>query len=131
MGFRRRMAFLLARAILLLSGVFAVDAVERASAQATTVRLAVNKRRLVSGRPPVLVLPPITSPAIAAAGFAQLADYGRTVYEGPEATAPGLIAALRAQAYIAAVATDINIVRFHDFMINPDTGQVTPPVDTS
>jgi hypothetical protein len=96
------------------------------------VRLAVNKKRVVTGRIPVLVLLPITSTAPSAGGFTQLADYGsRTVYEGPSAAAASVIASLRGEGYDAAIAADIERVQFHDFSINPDTGQVTPPVDTT
>jgi hypothetical protein len=104
----------------------------RAAAPPGSVRIVVDKKRLVTGKPPALLFLPITVPAIAAAGFAPLADYAtRTVYEGPAAAADGLRASLRSAGHTSSVASDLDRVTFHRFQIDPDTGSISPAVDTS
>ena len=92
-----------------------------------TVRLAVEKRRVTAGNPPALLFLPISSPAIAAAGFSPLADYAtRTVYEGPASAADSLRASLQQAGHQSSVASDLDHVALHGFQIDPDAGTITP-----
>lgn len=74
----------------------------------------------------------ISSPAIAAAGYALVADYtARGLYEGPSAGAQGLLQNLRTSGYTARAAAEFSHIDFHTRQLDPDTGIATPPFPTS
>jgi Subtilase family len=95
----------------------------------SVIRISVNKKRLLSGTPPALLIPPVQSNAIAASGFVQVADYGsRTVYKGPSASLSILLQALRADGYVADRSVDLDQVSYQAYRIDSEIGAVTPPV---
>jgi hypothetical protein len=107
----------------------AVPTVAAAAAPPGTVRVAVDKKRVVVGDPPALLFLPVAAPGIAAAGFTQLADYAtRTVYEGPASAADGLRASLQGSGLTSNLASDLENVMFHEFRIDPDLAE---PMDST
>jgi hypothetical protein len=95
-------------------------------------RLAVEKKRVVVGTAPTLLFAQISSPAFAALGFAQVAEYAtRAIYEGPAAGVDAVRASLEQAGYRSSVATDLDMVQFHGYEIDADTGQITPAVSNA
>jgi hypothetical protein len=93
-----------------------------------SVRIAVDKKRFVTGKPPALLFLPITAPALAAAGFTSLADYAtRTVFEGPASAADGLRASLQLAGHTSNIASDLDRVGFHGFQIDPERPSKVQP----
>lgn len=94
---------------------------------ASIVRVDVQKRRVVTGQPPLLTFLPVTAAALTDRRLAPIADYGsHTMYEVPAPQAQRLVDDLAREQYTAEIATDLDEVRFQEYRIDPDSGAVTP-----
>jgi len=94
---------------------------------ASVARVDVQKLRVITGQPPILVFLPVAASALSSRRLTPIADYGsHTVYEVPAAQAQQLVDDLAREQYTAEIATDLNEVRFQEYRVDPDTGAVMP-----